>query len=460
MGYTKIMSRFNPKELKSFMDLPDEEKLNFQELGDGGFVRKEVEKNPEVAHRMGIVEDQIINTLKHELEVGGLSQQEALTRYNEAGEKYDYKNQKLYGDILRKFSDVEFLSSGKDYDEATKQAFKKRWDSLGYSDKTQSSFLEGIDKKDLEVVSRLLLDKRFSRKGDLAKLLEDESSIKTIFNYVKDKDINVVALLIEKSRDKDFKIRALREISEIVNSLVSTEKRDAEYHLNSIQASLAEYLILSGNHTDFFNLVEDGLIKAESANSFLHKIDSDHVLYQLVTRTSNPRTVIRIFKFMADPVIFARIIETQGLEFKNLNEGQRSNVLKMAEKYLNALNSEPQIFEADRLKDQNKFVIGVTTDNEGKYYISWSNTGSHGYHKDIFQSLQREFRINIQDDFRSGGYIQLGQEDGGAMAIFDSSSGDFGNYSHKVLERFKPKLREALRNSLGKEVEVKIDISR
>src|SRR3989344_3858670 len=411
MGYTKIMSRFNPKELKSFMDLPDEEKLNFQELGDGGFVRKEVEKNPEVAHRMGIVEDQIINTLKHELEVGGLSQQEALTRYNEAGEKYDYKNQKLYGDILRKFSDVEFLSSGKDYDEATKQAFKKRWDSLGYSDKTQSSFLEGIDKKDLEVVSRLLLDKRFSRKGDLAKLLEDESSIKTIFNYVKDKDINVVALLIEKSRDKDFKIRALREISEIVNSLVSTEKRDAEYHLNSIQASLAEYLILSGNHTDFFNLVEDGLIKAESANSFLHKIDSDHVLYQLVTRTSNPRTVIRIFKFVADPVIFARIIETQGLEFK----------------------------------DQNKFVIGVTTDNEGKYYISWSNTGSHGYHKDIFQSLQREFRINIQDDFRSGGYIQLGQEDGGAMAIFDSSSGDFGNYSHKVLERFKPKLREALR---------------
>src|SRR3989344_9699387 len=105
------MSEFNPKEFKSFTDLPDEEKPNFQELGDGGFVRKEVEKNPEVAYRMGMVEDQIINTLKHELEAGGLSKEEALSRYNEAGEKYDYKNQKLYGDVLRKFSDVEFLKS-------------------------------------------------------------------------------------------------------------------------------------------------------------------------------------------------------------------------------------------------------------------------------------------------------------------------------------------------------------
>ena len=54
----------------------------------------------------------------------------------------------------------------------------------------------------------------------------------------------------------------------------------------------------------------------------------------------------------------------------------------------------------------------------------------------------------------------MGEKDGKAVAIFDSSSGDFGNYSHKVLERFKPKLQEALRNSLGKEVEVRVDISR
>ena len=409
---------------------------------------------------MGMVEDQIINTLKHELEAGGLSKEEALSRYNEAGEKYDYKNQKLYGDVLRKFSDVEFLSSGKDYDEATKQAFKKRYDPLTYSEKTQSSFLENIDPQDLEVISRLLLDKKFAKNGDLLKRLEDESSIETIFNYVKDKDINVVALLIEKSKDKDFKIRALREISEIVNSLGSTEKRDAEYHLNSIQASLAEYFILSGNHTDFFNLVEGGLMKVESANSFLHKIESDDVLYWLATRTSNLKTIIRIFKFTANPAIFVKIIETQATDFINLDERHKPNVLTMAGKYLNALNSEPQIFEADRLKDQNKFVIGVTTDNEGKYYISWSNTDSHGYHKDIFKSLQREFRVNIHDDFRSGGYIQLGQKDGKAVAIFDSSSGDFGNYSHKVMERFKSKLQEALGNSLGKEVEVKIDISR
>lgn len=456
------MSEFNPKEFKSFTDLSDEEKPNFQELGDGGFVRKESEKNPEVAHRMGMVEDQIINTLKHELEAGGLSKDEALARYNEAGEKHDYKNQSLYGDIIRKYSDIEFLSSGKDYDDATKQIFKKRYDPLTYSEKTQSSYLENIDKHDLEVISRLLLDKKFAKKGDLTKLLEDESSIETVFDYIKDKDISAVALLIDKSKDKDFKIKALKEISEIVSSLSSTEKRDAEYQLNSIRASLAEYLILSGNHTDFFSLVEDGLMKAESANSFLHKIESDDVLYWLATRTASLQTVIRIFKFMADPANFAYIVETQATEFKNFDEQPRNrpNILKMAEKYLKALNSDPQIFEAGRLSDRNKFVIGITTDNEGKYYISWSNTGSHGYHKNIFQSLQREFRINIHDDFRSGGYIQLGEKDGKVVAIFDSSSGDFGNYSHKVLERFKAKLEESLRNSLGKEVEVKIDISR
>jgi len=454
------MTEFNPKEFKSFTDLPDEEKSNFQQVEGGGFVGKEAEKNPDIACRMGIVEDSIINTLKHELEAGGLSKDEALVRYNEAGEKNDYKNQGLYGDIVRKYSDIEFLSSGKNYDEATKQAFKKRYEPLAYSERTQSSYLESIDKQDLEVISRLLLDKRFAKKGYLAKMLESESSIETVFNYIKNKDTHVAALLIDKSKDKDFKIRALKEISEIVNSLGSTEKKDAEYRLNSIQASLAEYLVSSGNHTDFFNLVESGLVKAESADSFLHKIDSDDVLYWLATRTSSLRTVTRIFKFTADPAIFAKIVETQAAEFKNLKEGDKPSVLKMAEKYLNALNSDPQTFEADRLGDNNKFVIGITTDNEGKYYIAWSNTGSHGYHKDIFKSLQREFGINIRDDFRSGGYIQLGQKDGKPVAIFDSSSGDFGNYSHKVLERFRSKLQETLSKNLGKEVEVKIDISR
>src|SRR3989338_2563279 len=119
------MTKFNPKEFKSFTELPDEEKPNFQQVEGDGFVRKEVETNPEVAHRMGMVEDQIINTLKHELEAGGISKEEALARYSEAGEKNDYKNQGLYGDIVRKYSDIEFLSSGKNYDEATKQAFKK-----------------------------------------------------------------------------------------------------------------------------------------------------------------------------------------------------------------------------------------------------------------------------------------------------------------------------------------------
>lgn len=273
---------------------------------------------------------------------------------------------------IRKYSDIEFLSSGKDYDEATKQTFKKRYDPLTYSDKTQSSYLESIDKQDLEVISRLLLDKKFAKKGDLTKLLEDESSIETVFDYIKDKDISVVTLLIEKSKDKDFKIKALKEISEIVSSLSSIEKRDAEYQLNSIRASLAEYLILSGNHTDFFSLIEDGLMKAESANSFLHKIESDDVLYLLATRTSSLQTVTRIFKFMADSAKFAHIVETQAAEFKNFDEQPRNrpNILKMAEKYLNALNSEPQIFEADKLGDNNKFVIGITTDTEGKYYIS------------------------------------------------------------------------------------------
>lgn len=454
------MTKFNPKEFKSFTDLPEEERGNFQELEGDGFVKKEVETNPEVAHRMGMVEDQIINTLKHELEASGVSREESFLRYSEAGNKNDYKNQRLYGEMLKKYSDIEFLLSGKDYDEDIKQAFKKRYDSLGYSEKTQTSFIESVNPQDLEVISRLLTDKRFTKNVDLVRLLEDESSIEAVFDYIKAKDFYVVAMLIDKSQDKDFKIRAFREISEIINSLDPAIKRGVEYHLDSIQAKLAEYLILSGNQADFFNLVENGLMKVESANSFLHKIESDEVLNWLATKSSNVKAVIIIFKFVADPAIFGKVIETQGVEFKNLDEQRKSEVIKLAEQYLNALNSGPQIFEADKLGDNNKFVIGITTNDESKYYISWSNTESHGYHKDIFESLQSKFRININNDFRSGGYIQLGQKDGKTIAFFNSSSGDFGNYSHKVLERFKEKLKEALGNSLGTEVEVRIDISR
>lgn len=454
------MTEFNPKEFRSFADLPEEKRGSFQELEGDGFVRKESEHNPEIARRMGSVEDQIINTLKHELEAGGVSKEEALLRYNEAGEKYDYKNQRLYGEVLKKYSDIEFLLSDKDYDEDTKQVFKKRYDPLGYSEKTQTTFIESVDSQDLEVISRLLTDRRFTKNGDLIKLLDSELSIETVFDYVKSKDFSVVALLIDKSKSKDFKIRAFREISEIINSLDSAAKKSEEYRFNSMQANLAKYLILSNDHVDFFNLVESGLIKTESADSFLHEIESDEVLYWLATKALNAKAVTRIFKFVADPEIFKKVVETQGVEFKNLEEQHKSNVIKIAEWYLSALNSEPQIFEADKLGDNNKFVIGITTNDESKYYISWSNTESHGYHKDIFESLQRKLRVSIGNDFRSGGYVQLGQKDGKTIAFFNSSSGDFGNYSHKVLERFREKLKEALGNSLGAEVEVVVEISR
>ena len=252
------MLEFNPKEYKTFADLPEEEKPKFQELEGGGFVRKGVEENQEVAYQMGMIEDQAINTLRHELEASGLSMQEVLTRYEEAAQKYDYKNSRVYAEILRKFADLQFLTTGEEHDESLKKLFKKHYEQLGYSEKTQTLYLKNVDLENIEVVSRLLLDQRFTKDGDLIKRIKNEASIQDIFDIVKDKNIRVARMLIEKSGEKDFKLKALKEVIELVGRMDASTKRGAEYDVNLIQIQAAKYLIMSGNQADCFNLIDGG----------------------------------------------------------------------------------------------------------------------------------------------------------------------------------------------------------
>ena len=137
-----MQKEFNPSEHKSFDVLSEEQKSNFEAIKGGkGFVLKNIEKNPEIDHRLAIIEDQAINTLHQEIEAGNLSFDALFSQYRVAAEKYDYKEIEKISELLKQISDYNILHGG-DYDERLKKEFKKRYEPLTYSEKTQNILLK------------------------------------------------------------------------------------------------------------------------------------------------------------------------------------------------------------------------------------------------------------------------------------------------------------------------------
>ena len=211
-------------------------------------------------------------------------------------------------------------------------------------------------------------------------------------------------------------------------------------------------------------MIDDGFLEAEHVKWFSHRVESDQFLYDLAFRSKDQETIAHLFKFIADKNIFSKIIDENGKSFSKLSESDRQRIVDLAQKFCGSLTSEPELYQAGELRGGNKFIVGIPSD-ENKLFIAWSNTSEHEYHRDIFDSLSRHTGKEFPKSLRSGGHIELKMESGkmediAFTAVLSGCSGDFGNYSSRILENFKSNLLETLQDKLGtKELTLEIKIS-
>lgn len=454
---------FNPSEYKSYEALPEEEKQNFEAIEGGrGFVLKTIEKNPEVAHRLAIIEDRVINILRQEVEIGNLSFDGLLSQYRTAAEKYNYQEKRKVSELLKQISDYNILR-GDDYDEMLREEFKKRYESLTYSEKTQGVLIEGIDQSDLDVGARLLTDEKFSLKTKLLeKIGDNDDSLKKLYGLTQE-NLNVVNLIVNASENPDTKVDILKDVFGFINKIQNGESKEEklkDYSFDSMRRHIAEVLVHKGEHSSVLRLIDEGYLEIRNLKGLFHEVDSDQFLYDLASRSKDGNEVTYLFKFIADKGIFSRIIEDSGQSLAGLSEQEKQNKVALAKKFFGALSKSPEIHQVGDLTESNKFVVGIPSKND-VLFLAWSNTDEHKYHKDIFQSLSRSSGQRFPDNLRSGGWIEVQRKEGNQFHIvFSRSSGDFGNYGHRVLSRFKENILKILQEKLGDQnVELEIEVS-
>jgi hypothetical protein len=459
-----MKEQFNPFEYNSYKELPKNQKKNFKAIEDGsGFVLKNVEKNPEIAHRLAIIEDQAINALKQEIEINNLSLDNLILKYRSAGKNDDYSEQEKILELLRQVSDYSILKGGK-YDEKAKREFKKNYEDLTYSEKTQNIIIDGISKTDLEVGGKLLVDDKFSLKDELLeKIGDNDDLLKKLYNLTHD-NLDVADLLVSKAENSDTKINILKDALKGIGEIKDSKKRNEKMEnssLNSIKRNVAEGLVRNEEYDTVLQLIEEGCLEVRNLRGVVHAMNSDKFLYDLASKSSNSKEVVYLFKFIADAEIFAEIVKNNGESLVKLPESEKQNIVVLAEKFLHALTHNPEIYQVGNLQEDttNKFIVGISSENN-TIYIAWSNTADHEYHKDIFEALSRNSGKEFPEVLRSGGWLETSSEGNKIRLTFLRSSGDFGNYSQRVLEKFRENISAELQKQFeNKEIELEIKVS-
>jgi hypothetical protein len=177
-------------------------------------------------------------------------------------------------------------------------------------------------------------------------------------------------------------------------------------------------------------------------------IKSDSFIFEYAKRTQDRNFIRNSLPYITDENVLDRIIKNTKQCFPSLKEFEHNEIRYYARIYFNALVQEPVIEAVYPLKEEvkNKFILGIS-EEENKLHILFSNTSDLTFHKDIL----RESEITFENFTISGGIVTLEEYSEGIEIKFWGKSGDFGRYNHRVLEKFKEKILESLKETLSNE---------
>lgn len=452
------MRKFNPDKAGSYSDIPDFDKPDYKELADGGFVKQTAVENPELAHSMGLLENRVIDVLKSDKELTPRTFKKTIEAYKKLG---DWERLR---ELMCRFNDLEVLSSGSDdpiLKESLRNPNSNNPNNIPFSQKTQSSLEQFIDTSDGDLVTELLLNKRFTN-----------NEIKEALLRRLPKDVLQAVYDSEKIGQRPEIVAMIALVSNDVSRMINFF-RNCSYENYEIESRIAQQLIDSGHTTELCKaLIEEGTPGSfRTLRDIIVKLEPEETLYKTLVALPHQGVIEAAFFHVGEPATFAKIIENRGADFEDLDAKAKEEVTNRAEYLFHALSSEPQIYGIDKLVMENdinnKFIIGTgaTMDpptekwvaGPGTYYIAWSDAEKHN-HPMLADSCRNERGVWLNQI--RGGYISLKDEGDKTIATFRASSGNFGKYGHRVLEHFTQQLKAALQNSLGRDdVEVVIEVS-
>lgn len=441
--------RFDPRQVSSYEEIPEEHKARFISIEAGkGFVLKTAEKDPEIAYRLAKMEDGVIDKLRMTIETGTFSLEEALSAYEEAAAKRDYNKMNVLADQLRVFCDFETLRGGSP-DPRVLAAFTKGYERPSYSEATLKVLSEETEPGDTDVVIRLLSDEKFAGRGasQLLKKVSKAEDRRKIFDGLSDNPQMVYQIIIQvKDLDEAISLFRTRRFSD-----TAVPVQDERLW---VQQRIAEQLLEKGDMTRVLSLLKEGQLEGAALYEQLHLIESDEAILEVARSCARGKEVIYALKFITDAALLEGIAQDAASSFTKVDAAGQKTIAERADLLAKTIKTGATVTSVDGLSGRgNKFIVGIPEDGGG-VHVAWSNTDSHEYHKDIFRSLSSKTGKRFPEELRSGGYVTLSQdEQGRIVATFDRSSGDFGKFSHRLMEQFREQILPVLKQRFdGQEV--------
>lgn len=349
------------------------------------------------------------------------------------------------GQRLRECVDLDVLR-GNEPNQDIANAFKERYESNRYADRTQARFIEQTGRQDAHLAGLLLADPQFSQHYEfLSKLPDDDSTILTILERCGG-DPNMVQRLLTHTKNNATRIEMIRRMMAIIaESTDDKARRKALADAERPRESLAGTLI-SQDFPALLQLFDDGVITMCDIRPCMHQLQTDTEVYELLKRSDSIESIRFVSKFLSDPATLRRIADEGAVGCIHLDASAKERTAAHARTVATALEDEPSVVSFGLRSDgENKFVMAL--DRE-QYVILWSRTDWKEYHKDIFDAYGIDSDKRTQQ-FGSGGFVNITRKpDGGCKAVFERRSGDFGHYNHHVLRRFAPHLLAELKAAL------------
>lgn len=216
--------------------------------------------------------------------------------------------------------------------------------------------------------------------------------------------------------------------------------------------------IIETNSTDCLkDLLDNYEIKIDSFRHHLNRC-SDDILLLFLEKTYGTDIALSCIRSIGDTEKLREILQDEDRYLKTEKLKKLINTVKDLSK---AIESKPVFyqFNLDRRygSGRNKFVVGVQKE-DCNLHIAWSSVSYRPYHRNIFNDMGGE---NFPKELRYGGYLKIlnGRKKFELDVVLNDSSGDFGRYNHKILQKFLKEIKEELSEQLDSKINLKIEVS-
>ena len=428
---------------KNYNELPDEDKKKYKTINqEGDFVEVGVVEDPEVAHRIALLENEAFGELEESVKKSDISADEILEKLT--GKRLDYDEKSALVELLLENADLQRLK-GKPIDDKIEAASKKVYFSFKYSSILTKKLVGGITAGDVSVVGELLKDEKLWADFDIMRKLENDSQRLQSFEICK-KRVKAACLIIDTTQDLESALKMYSEVLQLADKESYSDSSDIEHSGGKLAGKLFE----SGDKKRLMDLVESDALQLSCLKRFLHFFGKEpQNIIDLVKSSRGVDDICYALKFVADPQLLSQL-ETEPGSLAKLKKEDREKVLAYARTIAKALVAGPKIialsgeFKQDKTEfrhksPHNKFVVGIQGD---KYVIAWSNMDDYENHRDIFNTIGKA-------EAKSGGYMGIDEQEDKIVIRIVRCSGDYGFYSKELLERFRGSIEKSFQSVLG-----------